>query len=193
MPRARQFDTDEVLGRAMEAFWRRGYEATSLQDLVECTGVNRASLYATYGDKHALFLAALRLYDARMRAEPLADLERRLKPRQAIRRVFEMFASQVTPAGPNRGCFLTNTALELASHDLEAGRLVAHSQAQIEAFFARLVKRGRAEGDIAPHIKPIEAARGLLASLIGLVVLSRSRPDATLLASIVNDAMRRLD
>jgi TetR/AcrR family transcriptional repressor of nem operon len=193
VPRAKQFDTDEVLTRAMETFWARGYEATTMQDLVECTGVNRASLYATYGDKHALFLAALHLYDARMRADPLARLERQGRPRRAIRQLFESFAAQVTPAGPNRGCFLTNTALELAARDGEVARIVARSQSGIEAFFARMVKKGKAAGEIPAHVKPTNAARGLLAALIGLVVLSRSRPEPMLLASVVDDALRRLD
>ena len=75
MPWERQFDANEVLDKAMQAFWSRGYEATSMQALVETTGVNRASLYATYGDKHALFLAALRMYDDTLRQRRLAELE----------------------------------------------------------------------------------------------------------------------
>ncbi|MGD9921955.1 MAG: TetR/AcrR family transcriptional regulator, partial [Pseudorhodoplanes sp.] len=71
MPWEKQFDTDEVLEKAMRAFWDRGYEATSLQDLVDHTGINRGSLYATFGDKHALFIAALRRYDESRRVDTL--------------------------------------------------------------------------------------------------------------------------
>jgi TetR/AcrR family transcriptional regulator, transcriptional repressor for nem operon len=193
MPLAKQFDADDVLRKAMEAFWWRGYEATSVQDLVDCTGVNRASLYATYGGKRALFLSALRLYDLRMRAEPLAELEARLPPRQAIRRLFDGFVAQAAAPGARRGCLVVNTALELAAHDADVARIVARSQAGIEAFFARMVKKGKAIGDIGPHVKEAETARGLRASLIGLVVLTRSRPEQALLASIAREAVRRLD
>lgn len=192
MPWQKQFDADEVLDKAMQAFWERGYEATSMQDLVDRTGVNRGSLYATYGDKRDLFLAALRMYDERMRRVMLADLEARCEPRDAIRRVFQAFVREVSEGG-SRGCFLTNTALELAQHDAEIGRVVATAQSEMEAFFARMIKKGKSRGDIPAGIKTADCARGLLASLLGLVVLTRSRPDMALLRSVVVDAMRRLD
>ena len=193
MPWQKQFDAEDVLDKAMQAFWERGYEATSMQDLVDRTGVNRGSLYATYGDKRDLFLASLRMYDDRMRRGMLADLEARCEPRDAIRRVFLAFTQNVSERGGNRGCFLTNTALELAQHDAEVGRIVATAQSEMEAFFARSIKKGKSRGDIPAHVKAADCARGLLASLLGLVVLTRSRPDKALLRSIVDDAMRRLD
>ncbi len=192
MPWEKSFDVSETLDKAMQAFWARGYEATSMQDLVDCTGINRGSLYATYGDKRTLFLAALRIYDKRMRRELLADIEARYAPREAIRHMFLAFMADVSEAGGNRGCFVTNTALELAPHDPEVRQIVAHEQEQIEAFFARMIKRGKAQGEIPAHVRPVETARGLLASLIGLVVLTRSRPNRTLLQTIVDDALRRL-
>lgn len=192
MPWEKQFDHDEVLGKAMQAFWSRGYEATSMQDLVDCTGINRGSLYATYGDKRALFLAALRMYDERMRRKLLADLEARHAPREAIRQLFLAFLSQTSERAANRGCFLTNTALELAAHDSEVRRIIARAQAQIEAFFARMIRKGKSCGEVSRHVRTIESARGLLATLIGFVVLARSRPDRSLLRTIADDALQRL-
>lgn len=192
MPWEKQFDANEVLGRAMQIFWVHGYEATSMQDLVDCTGINRGSLYATFGDKRTLFLAALRMYDEKMRRKLLAGIEARYEPRDAIRHMFLAFAANVSESGGNRGCFLTNTALELASHDPEVAEIVAHSQKEIEAFFARMIKTGKARGEIAARVNPAETARGLLASLIGLAVLSRSRPEKPLLRAVVDDAIRRL-
>lgn len=193
MPWEKSFDVAETLDKAMEVFWARGYEATSMQTLVKCTGLHRGSLYATYGDKRTLFLAALRRYDEWMRGELLTDIELRYAPREATRQLFLAFMEQMSEPGGGRGCFLTNTALELAPHDPEIGQIVAHAQEQIEAFFARMIRKGKAQGEIAAHVRPVETARGLLASLIGLAVLSRSRPDRRLLQSIVDDAIRRLD
>jgi TetR/AcrR family transcriptional repressor of nem operon len=193
MPWEKNFDVGEVIDKAMQAFWAHGYEATSMQDLVDCTGVNRGSLYATYGDKRTFFLAALRMYDEKMRRKLLADIEARCQPRAAIRWMFEAFLANVSERGDNRGCFLTNTALELASHDAEVGQIVAHGQKQIEAFFARMIRKAKAKGEIPAHVKPTATARGLLALLIGLVVLSRSRPEKVLLQGIVDDALRRLE
>lgn len=193
MPWVKQFDTDKILEKAMQAFWSRGYEATSMQDLVDCTGVNRGSLYATYGDKHALFVAALLKYCDRACHEMISDIESKHAPREAIRRLFLAFTENVSERGGNRGCFLTNTALELSAHDREVGEIVAQGQREIESFFVRMIKKGKAQDEIPAHVKPAEAARGLLASLIGLAVLTRSRPDRTLLVSIVDDALRRFD
>lgn len=193
MPWEKRFDTDQVLDTVMQAFWARGYEATSMQDLVERTGVNRASLYATYGDKHELFLSALRMYDEKMRRKLLADLEAEYDPREAIRRLFLAFADRVGKAGGNRGCFLTNTALELAAHDPQARRVVVHAQEEIEAFFARMIVKGRLQGEIARRVDAAETARGLVASLLGFIVLTRCRPERALLVSVMDDAMRRLD
>jgi TetR/AcrR family transcriptional repressor of nem operon len=160
----------------LKAFWAHGYEATSMQDLVDCTGVNRGSLYATFGDKRELFLAALRMYDERRR-RLLSEFEKRYPPRQAIGRVFTSFIDQVNEMGGNSGCFLTNSALELAAHDREIGRLVAAAQADVESFFVRMIRRGKVEGGIAENIKPAEAARGLLASLLGMP--QPPRPDTS--------------
>lgn len=193
MPWEKNFDRGVVLDKAMQAFWSRGYEATSMQDLVDCTGINRGSLYATYGDKRALFLAALRMYDEKMRQKLLAELEAQHAPREAIRHLFLAFLSQTSERAPNRGCFLTNTALELSAHDLEVRRIVANAQAQIEVFFVRMIKQGRDSGAIARDVRVRETARGLLATMIGFVVLTRSRPDHELLETIVSDALRRLD
>jgi TetR/AcrR family transcriptional repressor of nem operon len=193
MPWEKQFNADDVLDRAMQVFWNRGYEATSMQDLVDCTGINRGSLYATYRDKHALFLAALRRYADTIHFKRLADLESRYGPRETIRQLFLAYTSEPSQKGGTRGCFLTNTALELAAHDGEAGKIVVQAQKRTEDFLARLVKKGKAGGEVAPHVKPTETAAALLASLIGLSVLTRSRPEPALLQRIVDDAVRHLD
>jgi len=193
MPWEKNFDVAEVLNKVMNTFWARGYEATSMQDLVDSTGINRGSLYATYGDKHALFVAALNRYDGEMRQQLLAGLEENFSPREAIARLFHAFLATLSETGSNRGCFLTNTALELAPHDRDVGNIVAHAQEQIEAFFARMLRKGKEAGEIPASVKTTEASRGLLASLIGLVVLMRSRPDRVLLKSVLDDALRRLN
>ena len=84
MPWEKTFDTDEVLGKAMQAFWARGYEATSIQDLLDTMGLNRGSLYATFGDKRSLFIRALRHYDAVHRRAWVVALAQRGSPREAI-------------------------------------------------------------------------------------------------------------
>lgn len=191
MPWEKKFDEQTTLERALQVFWSKGYEATSMQDLVDGMGVNRGSLYATYGDKRSLFLASMKMYDQK-RQLMLAEFEENFSPKEAIRRVFQAFTSNVCPAGGNRGCFLTNTALELADHDAEVRSIVASAQEDVEAFLKRLIRKGQAAGEIPANIKPIETARGLLASLMGILVLVRSRPHAQLLRTIIHEVLDRL-
>ena len=193
MPWEKQFDIEETLDKAVHLFWDHGYEATSMQDLVDAMGINRGSIYATYGGKRELFLMALRAYDERMRKQALLRLEEKLPPREAIRAMLNFFAQSVSDGHPGRACLLTNTALELASHDDEIREIVAKSQRGVEAFFSKMIKKGKQTGDIAAHVQPARAAKGLLATAIGIVVLTRSRPEPSLLQSIVTDAMTRLD
>jgi TetR/AcrR family transcriptional repressor of nem operon len=192
MPWQKQFDVDDVLDKAMQVFWHHGYSATSVQDLVRETGVNRASLYATYTDKHTLFLASLRMYADSLRQEKLADLERSHSAKESIRRLLLAFADLAAGKGASRGCFLTNTALELAAHDPDAARIVAKAQKDMEAFIAAMIRRGQTADEIPADLDPAVTASGLLATLIGLAVLCRSRPEPRLLKSIVDDAMQRL-
>lgn len=192
MPWEKNFDVEQTLEKAMHAFWSRGYEATSIRDLVGCMGVNRASLYGTYGDKRELFLAALRLYDETVRKARLAALEASHSPREAIRQLFQGFVGLSARGDARRGCFLTNSALEVAPHDPEVARIVADAQSDLEAFFRRTVERGQASGEIASREDPAELARGLLAALLGLLVLARSRPEPALLQSITDQALKRL-
>lgn len=193
MPHEKQFDVNEGLQRARDLFWSRGYEATSMQDLVEAMGINRASLYATYGDKRSLFLSALRHYDQTVRRDGLAELAENYPPRQAIAQIFERFAGMAQAGMPAKGCFVANSALELAPHDPEVREIVAQSQRGVEEFFQQMIVEGKRQGDIRPNIDPVLAASGLLASLLGLIVLSRSRPKKALLKRVIDGALGSLD
>lgn len=192
MPRTKHFDIDATLDKAMCHFWTYGFETTSMQDLVQTMGINRGSLYNTYGDKRSLFIAALRRYDQHYRQARLAALEREQTPMAAIAGLFQDWIAQLQADSIPHGCLLTNTALELAAHDPEIGEIVAESQKEIEAFFRRLIAQGQIRGEIATGIDVQQTARSLLASLLGLLVLARSRPEPPLLQSIADAAMMSL-
>ncbi len=188
MPWEKQFNSDDVLMKAMRAFWARGYEATSMTDLVECMGINRGSIYATFGDKRRLFIEALRRYDAVHRQAWVAGLGKSGSPRQAIKGAFEDAIAAVLEAGSRDGCLLVNTALELSPHDEEVAEIVGHGFAEMEAFFREMIERGQASGEFPPHVDPVDTARSLLSLFIGLLVLSRSRQEETLLRSVANQS-----
>lgn len=95
----------------MRVFWERGYEATSVQDLVDALGINRASLYATFGDKAQLFEAVMERYVEQVRAGPAAQLEPPHAGREAVQGYLEALVEQATQPGVPRGCLLLNTAV----------------------------------------------------------------------------------
>lgn len=192
MPWTKNFDIDVTLDKAMRLFWSRGYDATSMTDLVRNMGINRGSLYDTFGDKRSLFIAALHRYDDKCRKSRLAALERELCPIAAIQGLFDHWIDLILDDPTRAGCFLTNTALELSTHDCEIENIVAQSQKETEQFFYRLIKTGQRSGDIPHALDARQTARVLLAELVGLLVLARSRPERALLRSIANGATRRL-
>jgi TetR/AcrR family transcriptional repressor of nem operon len=192
MPWEKRFDIDETLTRAMQTFWSHGYEATSMQDLVTATGINRASIYATYGDKRALFLTALRKYDGEIRRRMLAELAETTPPAEAIASVFDKFISQTSVPQGNWGCFLVNTALELAAHDGEIAELVNAAHDEIEAFFLAMIRKGQQSGAFAADRDAKPLAHQALASLLGMLVMIRSRPKEESLTAVRDGVLKSL-
>ncbi len=188
MPWEKQFDDAEVLEKAMQAFWARGYEATSIQDLVDCMGLNRGSIYAAFGDKRSLFLKALQHYETYHRRSWLDTLQTRHTPRAAILSVFEGAIGAALSDRSRSGCFLVNTAIELSPHDREVADAVAAGLRETEGFFRDRILDGQDSGEIPAHIDSVDTARTLLGLLTGLRVLARSRPERPLLEALADQA-----
>lgn len=190
MARPREYDATDVLDRATALFWRQGYAATSVQELVEATGLNRASMYAAYGDKHGLFLAALDHYLTRIAVERMAPLEQD-GPAPAAIGAFLRGLIEGADSGP-RGCLLTNSLTECAPHDRAVTERLLHSLARVEAALAATIRRGQAEGSIGATNSP-EALAGLLLTMAqGLRVLSRGGMSDAALERVVDTALALL-
>jgi TetR/AcrR family transcriptional repressor of nem operon len=175
----------------MFRFWDHGYAATSVRDLGQAMGLGAASLYNSFGDKHALFARCLDRYlDGNMR-ERIARLEATRPPRGAI----EAFLAEVVARSlaDRRGCLLVNTALEVAPHDAAIGAIVAGRLAELEGFFRRCVVAGQRSGSIARARAARDLARLLLTTVMGLRVLARARPEPALLRGAVREALALLD
>ena len=117
MARQKEFDRDEVLHRAMEVFWMRGYEGTSIQDLVKYMGINRQSHYDTFGDKHSLFLQSLDRYREIQSRKVFDVLERPGSVKKNLRQLFEEVVTPALSAEGRRGCFVGNSMSELLQSD----------------------------------------------------------------------------
>ena len=188
MPWEKSFDADDVLTKAMHAFWSRGYEATSISDLVDCMGINRGSLYATFGDKRSLFIQALKQYGKIHLHDWIAALTRAHGPRGAIIAAFDRAIATVVEDGSRDGCLLINTALELSPHDEEVSGFIGDCLVEMETFFRDRIERGQAAGEIPDHVSPVDTARSLLSLFVAIRVFSRSRPEEALLRSTANQA-----
>ncbi len=193
MARPREFDEVTALEAAIECFWQHGYEATSVRDLADKMEISAPSLYNAYGDKHALFVQALEHYLDHSARALIKRLESSLPPKQAIRRFIGEIIEHSVSDRKRRGCFLINSALEVAPHDKELGAFVADCFAEIEAFFYRSIKAAQAEGAVPWDRAAKDLARLLLGVLIGIRVLARSKPDRALLEGVARPALALLD
>lgn len=180
MARQKTFTPDEALDKAMRLFWKRGYHATSIQDLVEATGVNRASLYDTFGDKEQLFLAAVERYLAEVNRVRLAKLRANPSPKDALTGYFEDLIAFATGEGRRLGCLLTNSAIEFGEQREGLGRRLYGLFDEAEETLVELIERAQARGEIPKERDSRAAARFLLTMINGMRVMSRVKPDDAL-------------
>jgi TetR/AcrR family transcriptional repressor of nem operon len=193
MPRPREFDEGAALDAAVHRFWRRGYEATSVRDLTSCMGISSPSLYNSFGSKRALFALALERYLDHSTRARIKRLEDSLSPKHAVLRFIEEIIERSLNDRERRGCFLINSALEVAPHDKELGALIADRLGEIEAFFRRSIEAARVDGTVPPGRSAEDLARLLLGVLLGIRVLARAKPDRALLEGVARPALALLD
>ena len=192
MARPREFDEEAVLDAAMQCFWRRGYEATSVRDLIDKTRITGASLYNAFGDKRALFIKSLDRYVEHSVADRIRRCEA-LPPREAIEAFFSDVLKRSLEDPERKGCMLVNTALDAAPPDEAFRENVAAVLMRIEMFFLGRIESGQADASIASLLPAEDMARHLLSVLMGLRVLARVRPEPALLKGIVASALGMLD
>jgi TetR/AcrR family transcriptional repressor of nem operon len=142
MARPREFDESRALEAATLCFWQHGYEATSLRDLTAAMGLTSPSLYNSFGDKQQLFERALEHYLDRTTRDRLRRLEEMLAPRQALEQFFAEIIGHSVKDRQRKGCFLVNSALEIAPHDARCRAMIAAQFAGIEGFFRRCIATG---------------------------------------------------
>ena len=187
MPRTKEFETGDALDAAMQLFWRKGYAATSLRDLLDGMGIGYGSFYNAFGDKHALFLASLdRFRELRTSwiDEVLEDFGL-----GGIEEVFRRTVDGLVGFEPRRGCLLANTAVELGPHDAEVAAKISRYVRHTEAVFERAVIRAQEAGEIPADRDPRAMACFLVNTLHGLRVLARVGTDRAVLEDAVRVAL----
>ncbi len=177
MARHKEFDRDEALLKAMEVFWSHGYGAASIQDLVEHMGINRQSLYDTFGDKHALYLQALDLYRQIETRKLFELLEKRGSVRKALRQLFAELVEGSLGDGQRRGCFMGNAMSELAGRCKATAARTCSNMDAMESAFYRALLRGQKEGELKRVRDHRAVARFLYCNLQGLVLMAKATQD----------------
>ncbi|MEU4268239.1 TetR family transcriptional regulator [Streptomyces sp. NPDC026092] len=194
MARTKEFDPDAALQSALELFWARGYEATTMADLVEHLGIGRASIYATFGNKHALYMKAMDRYLQSCEPTMLEELSAPGPALPPVRSLIRRFAAEAgAEATRLSGCFVTNSAAELGPHDVPVARRVELSWEQIETLLHSSLVRARAQGELPADRDPQALARMLLVLAQGLRVVGKASSDPARVHDAAEQALTLLD
>jgi TetR/AcrR family transcriptional repressor of nem operon len=193
MARPRQFDPDEVLDASMHEFWRRGYRDTSVDDLVEATGVRPGSLYHAFkGGKRELFLGSLDRYSSLVVPEKLGALEAPDASLAELRAYFDGLVRDLLTAEGRVGCLMVNSTVELAAADSVVAKVVRGHMARLERNAARALRNAQQRGEVGPHVDPEARATALMATGMGLMVVGKTEPGREVLETIVDAAFADL-
>ena len=188
MARAKQFDPTVALDAAVDQFWEHGFEATSIQDLCSKLKLNPGSLYGTYGDKRALFVAVFDRYVDRVSREAIERIAREPSGIAGIRAYFDFLVAAIVHGKRRWGCLITNSVIELAACEPEIAAKIAVHFARLETAFASALARSKALGEVHQNVGP-ETAAYLVCVVQGLNVLARTKPTIAQLRGIVDTAL----
>jgi len=189
--RPREFDTDFALERAMDTFWNYGFEAASLDRLCLSMGIARSSLYQAFGDKHALLLAAMDHYDARVKGKIEFVFGQDRPFRETLREFLNALVDESTGAD-RRGCLLGNVAGELSPRDAIATRRLRQSMRRLESTFANILRDAQCRGELDADRDPIAAARYLVSAIQGLRIVAKTAPEPPALQDVINEIVLSL-
>jgi TetR/AcrR family transcriptional repressor of nem operon len=193
MARTKDFDENEVLGKAIDIFWRKGYNATSMQDLVDGLGISRSSLYDTYGDKHTLFIKALESYQNEASGKVCAIINGTWPAKETIKKLLEFITRELLNDEEHKGCFMVNAEVEVAPHDPEVSQLVCTNDQQVEDAFYLVIKKGQENGEINSRQDARALARFTFNTVKGLRVTAKSTRDKAVFDDVIKLAIAMLD
>lgn len=193
MPRTKQFNEEEVLNKAMELFWRKGFHATSIQDLVVFLGINRASIYDTYGGKSALFDKAFQNYREinfeSLRTLLLAEPD----VKKGFRKLFQLAIEDIRTDALRKGCFVVNTITELVPGDPVLLDKLKLNSANAEQLFTSYIQKGIEQGNIDASKNAKAIAFTLFTLFNGLRVLAKVEQNSQKLTEMVDTGLSILD
>jgi TetR/AcrR family transcriptional repressor of nem operon len=188
-----EFDPDEALGAAVEVFWTKGYEATSLSDLLDAMSLSKSSLYQAFGSKQRLFERCLARYADDLSAAMRARLDEATSARRFIEETFRAVARTAEQPAGSRGCLVANSASELGQRDPSLAAPVADGLARFSGVFRRAVERAQAAGEIPAEADPRTLATYLVACMNGLRTMIKAGASRRAAKDVVSLMLRALD
>jgi TetR/AcrR family transcriptional repressor of nem operon len=193
MARTKDFDENEVLKKAIGLFWRKGYNGTSMQDLVDGLGISRSSLYDTYGDKHTLYIKALESYQSDSSGKVCSIVSSSKPAKETIKKLLEFTADGLLNDREHKGCFIVNAEVEVAPHDEQVGRMICLNDQQVEDAFYEVIKKGQESGEINTDQDARALARFIFNAVKGMRVTAKSTTDRAVFDDIIKLTMGALD
>ncbi len=192
MARTKEFDPDVAVASAIEVFWEQGYANTSMQDLVDRLGLNRGSLYDTFGSKHELFVSALSRYCAEAPAVLLEALETNgpLLPR--LRAALIQLVDTDLADPDRKGCLLVNSAMEALPDDDDTAALFERTIETIRTGFEAAIRRAQLDGELPSSLDARAGASFLVTTLQGLRVMAKGTSDRAAMVATVDLAIKAL-
>ncbi len=184
MARKREFDESEALKRAMELFWVQGYEKTSMEELVNCMGVHRKSIYDTFGNKHELFLKVLEYYKTIIGQQLLQHIENEKTALGKIKALFDY--AWINNEEQPKGCLIVNTGVELSPHDKAIAQIVQSNFLETEKAICNLLEQGQATGEFSSTLDLEATTRFIHNALIGIRVQLKTTDDKEKLKPIID-------
>lgn len=176
MPKSVTFDREKVIENVMELFWKKGYNGTSMQDLVDVTGLNRSSFYNSFGDKFSLFEEALKTYQAQQNTMLQESFSQAKTPKQAIVSLFKGISDDIR-AGNNKGCMFTSCTAELGGENDQVRDFLVDNKDKVVTSFTALIEKAQSTGEIDSRKSAETLALFLFSSLQGLRVTSMIEPN----------------
>jgi TetR/AcrR family transcriptional regulator, transcriptional repressor for nem operon len=186
MARPVEFEYNDVLTNAMEQFWREGFEASSVQKLLDVTGINRGTLYNSFGDKGTFFKACLDHYNKLTAKDLDVSLNNAdLAPWAAVEKYFDLAVLSVSNKQRSMGCLLVNSLCESINYDKEIQKIVRNSFVVVRKALVKRLKDAEKDGKLKSGVSADFAADQLMNTLYGLRVNSRDARPVKQLAEIV--------
>ncbi len=193
MARPREFDYDQVILKITEVFWAKGFKATSLDNITSATGLNKGSLYASFGNKEAIFRVALRRY---VGEGPFKKIREEVPHLDSLDVLVRLYAKLISEAGVSklgrRGCLAFNSGVEVGHQNTKLSQFVVKEVDRLESFFHELIGEAVDESVLPRKLDVKKAAFRAFAAAFAIREMAKFRPDREMLAEIANSALASL-